>query len=652
MLVENRRRRVICLATALLLGAMAVTGGGAEAQPARPGSEANPSFREPDGTRFAADRIIVKPEPTASEADVRAINRRNDARIEEQIPRTRLDVVELPEDLPVQQAVRRYENSPDIEYAEPDFLLSPSQTNANDPGYSELYGLNNTGQTGGADGADIDAPEAWASTTGSADTTVAVIDTGVDVEHPDLQNNIWVNEDEIPGNGMDDDGNGYVDDVNGWDFYNDDNTVYDSADGDNHGTHVAGTIAAEGNNGTGVTGVNWQAGIMPLKFLGPKGGYVSDAVEAINYAVANGAPISNNSWGGGGYSQALKDAIDRADSSGHLFVAAAGNGGSDGVGDDNDATPSYPASYDSQNIVSVAATDARDDLASFSNFGAESVDLAAPGVRILSTLPGEAYGYYSGTSMATPHVAGAAALVASMNPEMHDYKIKRRLLDSAQATPSLSTRIVTGGRLNAAEALGGTATEPSLSAGRSTLVFGSGTTLSGELASATGEPVGGQEVILQRRPAGDRSYSRLAKRTTASDGTFEVTGVKPERNTDYRVRYAGSATEALEPSLSPGKRINVRVRVGLSVAEADLDLGRSRPLAGRVLPEHQGSVRLLIRRNGEVIDRESAALSEDSRYRYVYKPPRPGRYTVSALFPKDADHLGKRSPLQSFKVVR
>ncbi|HET7272799.1 MAG TPA: S8 family peptidase, partial [Rubrobacter sp.] len=208
-----------------------------------------------------------------------------------------------------------------------------------------------------------------------------------------------------------------------------------------------------GNNGTGVTGVNWQAKIMPLKFLGPTGGYTSDAVEALDYAVKNGVKISNNSWGGGGKSQALQDAIARADSAGHLFVAAAGNGGNDGIGDNNDVTPNYPASYPNSNIISVAATDNRDRLASFSNFGVNTVDLAAPGVSILSTLPGNSYGNYSGTSMATPHVTGVAALIKSQNPTAVDGAIKAQILQFAEKKTSLENKVATGGRLNAYAAL-------------------------------------------------------------------------------------------------------------------------------------------------------------------------------------------------------
>ncbi|MCA1719146.1 MAG: S8 family serine peptidase, partial [Actinobacteria bacterium] len=238
-----------------------------------------PSFPAPGDEEFAEGQIIVELEEEATQADLVALNQRNDAHTEENLPRSDVNVVDLPSDLTVGEAVQRYEASPDVEYAEPDFLLQPAAF-PNDPYFSKLYGLNNTGQTGGTPDADVDAREAWDTSTGVPGTVVAVIDEGVDTSHPDLRDNIWVNPDEVPGNRVDDDRNGYVDDVNGYDFAHNDASVYDATDGDEHGTHVAGTIAAEGNNGTGVTGVNWQARIMVCKFMGPNGGYTSDAVEA------------------------------------------------------------------------------------------------------------------------------------------------------------------------------------------------------------------------------------------------------------------------------------------------------------------------------------------------------------------------------------
>ena len=441
---------------ALLLLLLGLQGTTQEAvtQPARQ----EPTFEDRSGRAFAPGEVIVVLEQPASQADLRELNQENDATIEKDLPRSDVNVVDLPQNLTVAEAVRAYEGSPDVAYAEPNFKVYPTAV-PNDPSYNNLWGLNNTGQTGGTADADIDAPEAWDTSRGNSGTVVGVIDEGIDVDHPDLRANIWTNSGEVAGNKLDDDGNGYVDDVNGYDFANNDATVYDpdpiTGDGDEHGTHVAGTIAAVGNNGIGITGANWDAQVASLKFLGVNGGYTSDAIEAINYAVTEGIDISNNSWGGGGRSQALEDAIRRADAAGHIFLAAAGNGGSDGVGDDNDTTPHYPASYDVPNVVAVAATDDTDSLASFSNFGATTVDLAAPGVGILSTLPGNRYGRFSGTSMATPHVAGVAALLKTQNPAYSDEQMRDQILRYAEPKNNLQGKTVTGGRLNADAALTG-----------------------------------------------------------------------------------------------------------------------------------------------------------------------------------------------------
>ncbi|MFQ5630230.1 MAG: S8 family peptidase [bacterium] len=230
------------------------------------------------------------------------------------------------------------ESEPQIAFIEPDYPRFADLV-PNDPQFGSLWGMNNTGQTGGTADADIDAPEAWNVTTGSASILVSVIDTGTDINHEDLSANIWVNPGEIPNDGIDNDGNGYIDDVNGWDFFNNDNTVFDDPFNDDHGTHVSGTIAAVGNNGIGVAGVSWQATVMPLKFLGPGGGSTADAILAIEYATDKNVRVINASWGGGGFSQALKNAID---ASGAVFCAAAGNSGVD-----NDASPHYPSSYTS-----------------------------------------------------------------------------------------------------------------------------------------------------------------------------------------------------------------------------------------------------------------------------------------------------------------
>ncbi|MBI3466962.1 MAG: S8 family serine peptidase, partial [Planctomycetes bacterium] len=359
--------------------------------------------------------------------------------------------VRLPATVDVDTALAAYRSNPLVLYAQPNYRLRLAAT-PNDPEFSQLWGLNNTGQTGGTSGADIGAPQAWDATTGSGNTIVAVIDTGVDYAHPDLAANMWINAAELNGRrNRDDDGNGYVDDVYGYDFVNNDG---DPMDDHNHGTHVAGTIGAVGNNGIGVTGVNWNVRIMALKFLDATGnGSESDAIEAINYAVANGATISNSSWGSTDVSQALADAIDQARLAGHIFVAGAGNGNAFGIGQDNDRTPFYPASYDLDNIVAVAATDHNDDRAVFSNFGATSVDLGAPGVNILSTTRDNTYAVFSGTSMATPHVTGVIALVRDLHPDWTYRQVIDRVLSTTDPTQALAGITVTGGRLNAAAAL-------------------------------------------------------------------------------------------------------------------------------------------------------------------------------------------------------
>ena len=347
------------------------------------------------------------------------------------------------------QTIQTLNRDPRVAYAEPNFILHAADVVPNDPFFSRLWGLHNTGQTvnwtAGTPDADIDAPEAWSVSTGSPDVVVAVIDTGVDTAHPDLAPNIWVNDGEdCPGcrtNGVDDDGNGYVDDWRGWDFANGDNNP---ADDNGHGTHVSGTVAATGNNGLGVAGVTWSSRIMPLKFLGADGsGTTDDAISAILYARAKGVPILNNSWGGGDGSQALRDAIEQTDASGELFVAAAGNDFTN-----TDVEPFYPASYDVPNILVVGASDQLDRKAWFSNYGVRTVDLSAPGTNVYSTWTGATYRFADGTSMATPQVSGAAALARAVFPNASGVGLKALLLRDVDPIGVLNTASRTGGRLN------------------------------------------------------------------------------------------------------------------------------------------------------------------------------------------------------------
>ncbi len=318
----------------------------------------------------------------------------------------------------------------------------------NDPSFPMLWGLRNTGSSSGVAGADVDAESAWNLGTGSREVVVAVVDTGLDVGHPDIAANAWVNEGEIRGNRVDDDGNGYVDDINGWNFLTGSPAVYTPLSGDTHATHVAGTIAAAGDNGVGVTGVAWRARVMALPFLDSNdGGNASDAAKAILYAINNGADVINCSFSGT-YSSTLNAAILEAAKRGVIVVAAAANDKSD-----IDRSPVFPASTPATNVVAVVATTRTDALAAFSNWGAATCDIGAPGQDIFSTIPGNRYSYMSGTSMAAPHVSGAVALMKAIFPERSAAWATQQLLDNAERIASLAGRCNTGGRLDVGAAV-------------------------------------------------------------------------------------------------------------------------------------------------------------------------------------------------------
>src|SRR5688572_11299809 len=373
-----------------------------------------------------------------------------------------LELVRIPPGLAVADAVRGLQGDSAVTFAEPNWIYTHGLV-SNDPYYTNgsLWGMYSATSTP-ANAFGSRAAQAWAAgNVGSSSVYVGIIDEGV-MPHDDLAVNLWTNPGEVAGNGVDDDGNGYVDDVRGWDFDGNNNTTYDGSQ-DDHGTHVAGTIGAAGGNASGVAGVNWNVTMIPAKFLGRRGGTTANAVKALDYLrdlksrYGINLVATNNSWGGGGFSQALLDAINRSGDAGILFIAAAGNGGSDGVGDNNNTTPSYPSNYVCQStsgdcVIAVAAITSAGAKSGFSNYGATTVDLGAPGSAIYSTVPGKAgasgYASYSGTSMATPHVTGAAALYASTHPNATAADIKEAILDSAIATSSMSGRTVTGGRLN------------------------------------------------------------------------------------------------------------------------------------------------------------------------------------------------------------
>jgi len=397
--------------------------------------------------------VIVRFAPGVDAPDRAAARVEADVDFERALPLRGVQLVtaELGQSVPA--AVAELERSSDVLYAEPN-LIRRAHAVPNDSFFPLLWGLHNTGQTvGGFPGssgtpdADIDAPEAWDLTLGSPDVVVGVVDSGVEVTHEDLSSAIWANpgeSGELESNGVDDDGNLLVDDWRGWDWVDDDNLPGDE---DGHGTHVSGTIAASGNNDAGVTGVSWGSRVMPLRVLDADGeGNVADLISAYRYAAAEGAQIVNASLGGQGFSPLELDAIRAAPNT--LFVVAAGNEGAN-----VDGTAEYPCAYTAANIVCVAASDQNDALADFSNFGSTSVDLAAPGELIGSTWPGDGYVYLDGTSMATPHAAGVAALIWSLEPAASVAEVKAALLGGIDAKSAFAGKTVTGGRLNAHRSL-------------------------------------------------------------------------------------------------------------------------------------------------------------------------------------------------------
>ena len=394
--------------------------------------------------------LIVKVREGSSKAGLDAIEQSGMFVVESAKAAPSVKLVRAATALQAEAAFAALVENPAVEYAEPNYLLETSAT-PNDPRFSTQWGLEN------GNGPDINAPQAWDRTTGSDDVVIGVIDSGMDITHVDLKENLYKNQGEIAGNSIDDDGNGYVDDVNGWDAVTDTGRMRDE---DGHGTHVSGIVGARGNNGEGVAGVNWRVKLLPLRFITVRSGATFDALQCIDYATnlrnrGVNIRVLNNSWGGGGYSTALVEAIKRANSAGILFVCAAGNESTD-----SDAVPSYPASYEVANVISVGAMTRSNFQAGFSNFGRRSVDVFAPGDGILSTTPGNSYASFNGTSQASPMVAGIAGLILAEHPEATVPEMKARILGSVQRESFASSLCLTGGRVDAQSAIRSESTAP------------------------------------------------------------------------------------------------------------------------------------------------------------------------------------------------
>jgi subtilisin family serine protease len=543
----------------------------------------------PDGTVIYRgqpahpSRVMARVKPNTSLADLRTaldvigaglVNEPNALGwVAIDLPPTEGDGAALDGEMQLMTGLKLLQTTDAFDAAEPDYVVTRTGE-PTDEGYVNgwLWGLRNTGQNGGRSGIDIGAAKAWDVTIGSTDVLVAVIDTGIRYTHQELRNQMWVNPDEIADNGIDDDGDGYIDNVHGIDVINNDG---DPMDDHGHGTHCAGTIGASANDGYAHVGVAWKVRLMGCKFLSAQGsGYTSGAVECIDFAVAKGAKVLSNSWGGGGFSQSLYDAIKRAQDAGVLFIAAAGNSGLD-----TDNSPSYPSAYDLDNIIAVAAIDRYGQMASWSNYGKVTVDLGAPGVDIFSTVADsdESYAYYSGTSMATPHVAGVMALLLAHDSSLSAAQAKARLLNTSVFLDSLRDRTVSGGLANAGNALDGSddgsleltlaVSDDPLRGGRTAAVFASVT----DVTPVTGATVTGS--------AGGKSLTfaddGTAPDATADDGVYTAALVVTDDSSVTELLITAEASAAGKDSASA----NLTVTVVHPPANDDFD--ESAGLSGR-----------------------------------------------------------------------
>jgi subtilisin family serine protease len=546
---------------------------------------------------YVEDELLVKFKSGVEPALARSIHARIQANVSRKISGVlNIDVVRLPKDKSVLDAMQEYMADPLVEYAELNFIKQ-TKVIPNDDFFPQQWALRNNGTfAAGTAGADIKAYLAWDITTGSESIIIADIDTGIDYDHPDLITNIWTNAGETScTDGIDNDGNGFVDDCRGWDFVNNDN---DPMDDHGHGTHVAGIIGAKANNGRGIAGIMWDARIMALKAFGSDGlGNVADIISAVNYAVVKGARIINASYGGNSYSQAEYDAINAANTANILFVAAAGNEWAGTGGTNNDLSPVYPSSYNLPNIISVAATDQKDLLASFSNFGTSSVHLAAPGVYILSTLPNDGYQnkeFWPGTSMATPHVVGTAALLMTYYQDFTMQQIKDTILASVDKLPNLANYVSTGGRLNAYEAISSLLTPSDLTAASTD----PGTVVLNWKDNATHE----DGYRIERRISSTTTYTEIAT-APANTSTFTDPTTSGGISYEYRVRAFNSIGNSVYSNEASVTTPTVSVTAsgggdgGCSVAGTQASKGFSVDMAAVLLVPVIGFILIRIRRS-------------------------------------------------------
>ncbi|MEX2290393.1 MAG: S8 family serine peptidase [Mycobacteriales bacterium] len=575
----RRPLSLLCIA-ALAATGLAVSGPAVAAPP------------PPAGQAAAAvpDELLVGYVAGANAQDRERARSRAGAQRQEQVvqagaDRTAVELVRLPRGKDREQAIGELESDPAVAYAEPNWLYT-HQATSSDPYFTDgrLWGMyGDAGAPSNRYGSQ--AAEAWAAGhLGTAPATgtvlIGVIDEGIQYDHPDLAGQVWTNPYDAPGDGVDNDGNGYVDDVHGWDFDGDDNTVYDGGTRgslDDHGTHVSGTIAAASNT-EGVVGVSWGAQLISGKFLGRRGGSLADAVQAVDYftdlKTRHGLNLvaTSNSWGGGGFSQAMLDAIVRAAEREILFVAAAGNSGTD-----NDTDASYPSNYDTtaaagyDAVVAVAAIDSTGELASFSQYGAQTVDLGAPGVGIWSTTAYNGYSSYNGTSMATPHVTGAVALYTAANPGSSAADVRQALLSSTAATASLAGRTVTGGRLDAGALL-----VPPAPASPGADFTSSCSGLSCTFTdTSTGTPTSWTWSIEGQQVATTPTYTH----TFAAAGTYEVTlAVANALGSDSRTQDVTVSESVPEVTVTAGQKKRGVTPVTVTwkgFAGAEVDVTRS-----------------------------------------------------------------------------